>query len=100
LSGHTSAGNDRDKLTFVCAIVLMVVIAMGGATIGRQALTGSRLARLTVGLVLMLAPIGSAIWLGGCSGGSAPPKTATYTLIVTATVDGSAQTATLTLTVD
>ena len=88
---------------FVCAIMLMVVIAMGGVATGRRAaLTGSRLARLAVGLVLMLAPIGSAIWLGGCSGGSSPQKTGIgiYTLTVTATVDGSAQTATLTLTVD
>lgn len=85
----------------VCVMILTVVIALGRVAMGRQAaLTNSRLARLAMGLVLMLVPIGPAMWLGGCSGGSSPPKTATYTLTVTATVDGSAQTATLTLTVD
>ncbi len=86
---------------FGFAIMLTVVIAMGGLALGRQAASNnSRLARLAAGLVLLLAPIGSAIWLGGCSGGSPSPKTGTYTLTVTATVDGSAQIATLTLTVD
>jgi hypothetical protein len=85
----------------VCAMILTVVTAMGSMTKQRQiTLANSRHAQLAMSLVLVLAPIGFAVWLGGCSGGSSPPKTGTYTLTVTATVDGSAQTATLTLTVN
>jgi hypothetical protein len=93
----------RIEVWVVSAMILTVLVAMGIVSMGRRAaLTHTRLARLAVGSVLMLAPIGSAVWLGGCSGGSSPSKTGTgtYTLTVTATVDGSAQTATLTLTVD
>jgi sugar lactone lactonase YvrE len=82
-------------------MLLIALIAMGILAMrGQSGLTNSRLPRLAAGVLLMLAPIGSAVWLSGCSGGSSAPKGGTYTLTVTATVEGSAQTATLTLIVN
>jgi len=77
-------------------LIVMVILKMRG----HWGLTNSRSARVAICLLLIFAPVGSAIWMAGCSGGSSVPKTGTYSLTVTATVDGSAQTTTLTLVID
>ena len=82
-------------------MILTVLIAIGIVKLAGSTASGnSWLAQLAICLVLMLAPIGSAVWLGGCSSGSSAPRTGTYSLTVSATVDGSVQTTNLTLVLD
>jgi len=101
VGSHQYSGRREFYGMLVWAIIALTLVITLRSAFGCQTAFGTRwAARPALGFALLLAMTGSAIWLGGCSGGSSPPKTQTYTLTVTAVVDGSAQTSTLTLTVN